>query len=488
MTVLSLCRFGHHLQQRGLYLKRAVRTRQASWPLFDAALTRAFLDPTLPEQERYVALFRYLVAGLHYHADREYAYAYYPGALSNQTAQLNALEGVCRILPMIGAWISAGWPAFIQGCDGQPIDLLALVKSALLAGTDPRSKRFWGHIGNRDQRIVEAADVALTVWLLRHHLWPHLNSGEKERICCWLAETKGKAVHDNNWHLFPVLCDCVLAALGHDAVSASAARHYARFKSFYVGNGWFSDGPGGRFDYYNAWGMHYPLYWISQIAPEFDADFIAQSLSDFVACYKYFFSTNGIPIFGRSICYRMAAPAPLVAAAARGLAGITPGLARRALNCVWAYFVAHGALRHGRITQGYWHDDLRLLDNYSGPGSSLWSTRSLTVAFHLPPDADFWTVPPQPLPIEEDNYVVPIPALGWEVRGFRASGEVSIIMNDKREEKLGISYSCSRARRCLTDRVGLPIRKPSRLRPYGRAAYSSLHPFWLGSAPAQEGR
>lgn len=469
------------LRQRSFYLRRSSRDGKELWRQMDSDLTAMFLNPTIPDQERYFHLFAYLVTGLHRYGTKDHAGVYYPGASSGRTAQIDALEGVCRILPMIGAWISADRPVRIQLCDGQPIDLLELVRSALLAGTDPQARNFWGHIGDRDQRIVEAADVALTIWLLRRHLWPHLIAEERERICRWLEETRGKAVYDNNWHLLPVLCDHVLAALGGDAVSAATISHYARFKSFYAGNGWFSDGPRGRFDYYNAWGMHYPLYWISQIAPEFDADFIAQSLGDFVTCYKYFFSTAGIPIFGRSICYRMAAPAPLIAAAARGVAGLPPGLARRALNCVWAYFVAHGALRGGRITQGYWHDDLRLLDNYSGPGSSLWATRSLTVAFHLPPDADFWTAPLQPLPIEEDDYSVPISALGWVVRGIKASGEVRVLMNDKHEEQAGTAYRFPPGRRFLTDKLGLAVRQPSRLRPYGRPLYSSLHPFWVRS-------
>ena len=70
-------------------------------------------------------------------------------------------------LPMISAWIYSGRPSVIQNFDGQQIDLLKVAKEGLLAGTNPKSKGFWGYICDYDQRIVEAADIALSVWLLR---------------------------------------------------------------------------------------------------------------------------------------------------------------------------------------------------------------------------------------------------------------------------------------------------------------------------------
>jgi hypothetical protein len=287
------------------------------------------------------------------------------------------------------------------------------------------------------------------------------------------AETR-----DSNWHLFPVLINRVLASLGYPTDDSLPPRHYARFKSFYVGGGWFSDGPGGRFDYYNAWGKHYALFWINQVDPCFDPAFLDASLGEFVRVYKYFFSPVGVPIMGRSICYRMATPAPLVAATMRNVGGISPGLARRALNCVWAYFIARGALRRGGITQGYWGEDWRLLDNYSGPGSSLWSTRSLTVAFYHPPQTKFWTAPEDPLPIEKYDYSLPIPAIGWEIRGRKVSAEVRIVKRGYAAPHFRPGHLALRLHDFTIRLLGLPIRRPSNFGPYERDTYSNLRPFW----------
>ena len=109
---------------------------------------------------------------------------------------------------------------------------------------------------------------------------------------------------------------------------------------------------GKVFDYYNAWAFHYSLFWLNQINPGFDTVFLEDSLYQFVKYYKFFFSTDGIPIMGRSIPYRLAAPAPLIAAAYKGMGIISPGLARRVLDCVWRYFVRKEAVSRGSVTQG----------------------------------------------------------------------------------------------------------------------------------------
>jgi hypothetical protein len=472
----------YYLKERCLYLRKAIQLRKLPWTSIDGKLMEVFLGTSIQEQERYSELFTYLVSGLLYYGTPDYAHIYYPGASSCHGAAIDAMEGFCRILPMISAWISSGRPSVIQDFDGQQIDLMKVAKAGLLAGTNPESKGFWGHICDRDQRIVEAADIALSVWLLRDHLWPQLSSQEKEMISNWLLSVNGRAVWDNNWHLFPVMVNEVLSSLDCDSDKVSSLMHYARLKSFYQGNGWFSDGPDGAIDYYNAWGIHYALFWINLINPKLDPNFIDTSLNDFVRNYKYFFSTIGFPITGRSICYRMAAPAPLIAAATKEMDGISSGMARRAFDCIWKYFIQRGAVRHGAITQGYWQEDLSLLDNYSGPGSSLWSTRSLTLAFFNPLHSDFWTAPLEDLPIERDNYSVFIPEIQWEVRGFKPTREVQIIKTNKTGILSREARELSFCHSLLVSVFRLPYRY--RLKSiYARNElhkYSSLHPFFLG--------
>jgi hypothetical protein len=442
-----------------------------------------FLNPSMLDQERYSELFTYLVSGLVYYRGSDCAHIYYPGASSEHGSVIDAMEGFSRILPMISAWISSGRPCVIKNFDGQPIDLIKVAKEGLLAGTNPKSKGFWGYICDYDQRIIEAADIALSVWLLRNHLWPNLSSIEKDMISKWLLSVNGKTIHDNNWHLFPVLVNEVLSSLGYSSNKMLSLKHYSRLKSFYKGNGWFTDGPNGAIDYYNAWCIHYALFWINLINPELDPNFIDGSLNDFVRNYKYFFSTDGIPITGRSICYRMAAPAPLIAAATNETDCICSGMARRALDCVWKYFIKRGAVHHGMITQGYWHEDLNLLDNYSGPGSSMWSTRSLTLAFFNPLNSNFWKAPLEDLPIEQASYQVLIPEIEWEIRGCKITKEVKIIKMNKigifseEEKTLSIFHKFE------ISILRLAFRPQNLFTKNELHEYSSLRPFWFTKSP-----
>lgn len=469
----------YYLKQKCLYQWKAIRLKKLPWTLIDGNLMEVFLSASIQEEERYSKLFSYLVSGLLYYRASDCAHIYYPGASSEHSAAIDAMEGFCRTLPMISAWISSGRPSVIQNFNDKKIDLMNIAKAGLLAGTNPETKGYWGHISDYDQRITEAADIALSVWLLRGHLWPQLSSSEKEMIATWLLSVNEKRIPDNNWHLFPVMVNEVLSSLDCGGDRITSLKHYTRLKSFYQGNGWFADGPNGSYDYYNAWGIHYALFWINLINPELDPDFIDSSLNNFVRNYKYFFSTDGIPITGRSICYRMAAPSPLIAASTKETDGISSGMARRALDCVWKYFIKKGAVCKGKITQGYWQEDLHLLDNYSGPGSSMWSTRSLTLAFYNPPRSNFWTAPLENLPIEQDNYKILIPEIQWEIRGFKLTREVQIIkINNtgnfsKEENNLSLFY------RFIIFVLRLPYRLQNRFNKNDLYKYSSLHPFWL---------
>ena len=175
------------------------------------------------------------------------------------------------------------------------------------------------------------------------------------------------------------------------------SRAYDQFRMHYLEHGWFFD-RAGTVDYYNAWGIAYPLFWIHRMQPGFDAEFLRQVVLDSGGFTSHLVSPRGIPIMGRSICYRTAAIAPIVLRTFVDSTAAWHGLARRALDCSWRYFVAGGALRNGTLTQGYFGDDARILDTYSGPGSSHWGLRSLIPALLHPEGFSILERPGAPAP------------------------------------------------------------------------------------------
>jgi hypothetical protein len=328
-----------------------------------------------------------------------------------------------------------------------------------------------------DQRIVEASDIALALWLLRDTLWRDLPSHVRGAILGWMAQINRKAIPDNNWHLIVVFTNLVLADLGHPIDRDTVLRHYARFKSFEKGSGWFSDGPAGPCDYYNAWQMYFLLFWITKVAPDFDSDFIRSRVRQFLTTFKYLIPKEGIPIFGRSICYRMAAVTPHVIGTVLAPDIISPGLGRRALGAVWKHFLARGAVERGTIVQGYYKKDLRLVENYSGPASALLCLRGVTVALSFGTDSPFWYGPEELLPIEVSDYRIGISQIGVEIEGRKDEGEVvlRLLQASPYGNRRITRYSIWR--KLLGWFFQRPFRPDNYAAKYGRDFYSSLRPF-----------
>lgn len=431
-------------------------------------------------EPEYAGLFSYFVDGFLAYRTPEGTGAAYPGwpmgdEGTDRDRSLAVLEGFSRVAPLLAAWLKSGRPAQVALASGSTTDVAALLREGILQGTDPEAAGYWGAIDS--SRIVEAADIALAIRLSRAAVWQNLSPDQQRQVAVWLYGVNGKQTVDNNWHLFVVLVNVVLDDLGMPADLDEAERRYARFKSFHVGDGWFRDGPSGDFDYYNAWGIHYPLFWIREIQPGWDPVFLRSALARFAARYKYFFGPNGIPAMGRSVCYRGAAPAPLLAAALDGSGAVSVGEARRALDLTWGFLVRNGAVADGAMTQGYCGADPRILDAYSGPASCLWSLRSLVVAFSVPATAPLWQSAGEPLPVERGDFSVDIAPVEWRIAGTAATGEVRLFIGPNRGKPPPALKEYPLYRR-VTDALLCRSRRPeNHAAKYDAESYSSLTPF-----------
>lgn len=456
------------------------------FPVVAERALNPFRTESAPLSERdYESLFAYFVEGFQVYKSDYGSRASYPGLPMGEGGaedqQQESLEGFTRIAPLMAAWIHGGRPTRLNLPGGSQADLVALLRTGLVNGTDRASPGYWGSMTSA--KIVEASDVALTVWLSRDVLWDRLDAPHKRKIAAWLYGVNGKTTADNNWHLFVVLVNVVLADLGMPADTAEAHRRYQRFKSFYVGQGWFRDGPEGRVDYYNAWGMHYPLYWIRTISPQWDRGFLVDALAQFSAGFKFMFGPNGIPILGRSVCYRGGVPAPLIMAAADGTGSVSPGEARRAMDLTWRFLVQHGGVDKGTVTQGYCGTDPRIVDYYSGSASCLWSLRSLIAALALPHGSAFWRARGESLPVERGDFVLNLTAIGWRVVGDSRRQDVSIFpkVNEGKAPPRLQEYTWFRR---ATDAILCRSRRPDNgAAKYDGPKYSSSEPFCGCAAP-----
>jgi hypothetical protein len=383
-----------------------------------------------PIETRFAGLFEYFADGFARHATPGYSRVQYGGMGSRNGYAMDGLEGFARTAPLLAAWIYSGRDAAGRGPGGgRSSERLAMLRAGILGGVDPHSSHYWGGIEDQDQRIVEAADIARVLWLTRASLWDKLDSGQRQMIRAWLLAGAAAQTPRSNWMLFPVVINVVLASLSPEKASPellrSAHETFADYKQYYLDYGWFYDRPYGV-DFYNTWGITYELFWIHVVDPAFEPDFIVAALEKSADLTQHLIGPGGIPIMGRSVCYRTAVPVPLVAATFLDSGKFPEGRAVRGLDVVWRYFIGNDSLRDGALTQGYFKADGRLLDLYSGTGSCHWGLRSLVLAFMHPAGDRFWAAAPQALPVEESDYRLGLAKLGWIVEGHRKTGEILI--------------------------------------------------------------
>jgi hypothetical protein len=445
----------------------------------DAAIRERFTirDGAL-DAKAYESAFLYLLEGYVNYRSARGARVDYPGTPSRNGRTSDGLEGYARFFPLAAAWLASGRADALEVA-GRRVSVSAMLREGLLAGTDRDGPEFWGVITSGNQRLVESADVALGLWLSRETLWASLDPAQRQQVATWLKRALDVDAYAGNWSLFPVMVREVLEALGEDVCCNQIVvdRFYASFKKLAMGGGWIADGDQGA-DYYNAWAMQYVLFWLDQIDPAFDPQFIRQSNRELVGFYQHLMTAKGAPLFGRSICYRMATPVPLITAQVLSPGVVSPGRAMRALDLNWSYFVNHGALAHGIVTQGFCGPDLSVVNDYTAPGSCLWGTRALIVALYLDPKLKLFDAPREPLAVEVSDFSVSEPHIKWRAEGFKDRGELVLTLEANPADAPPAAFqpfSRSHAfREWLRHRTYRPDNREAL---YGRRQYSSNQTF-----------
>lgn len=405
---------------------------------------------------------------------------HYYGLPSWYDKRVQAMEGFSRFLPLICAWLSAGHSSQVTLLNGEVVDLEEITRTGLLAGTDPASPGYWGKMVDFDQRICESALLALCYRLMPVKMWNKFTPVEQKQLVTYILQSNGKNITDNNWNMFPVWINKVAKSLGFEHDQQEIETHFARVKSFYRGEGWFTDGrPGGRdrFDYYNVFIFHFFLYWLMVYEADFEAEFVQSAAGRFLETYPYLLTPDGVPFLGRSIPYRMALAAPLIAGCQLDSSLVQPGRARRAFDTLMTHFIVRGAIARGNVTQGYYQEDLRWLDRYIGPASVLISLFGLVLALRQPFDAPFWTASELPLPVEKSDFRMFVPSMNWEIMGYQHNHEV--IISPKYNSEKEIDYSNYTKLHVLAEML---FRKPFRPQnwsaKYDMASYTSRDPLW----------
>ncbi|WP_022873501.1 DUF2264 domain-containing protein [Nesterenkonia alba] len=358
-----------------------------------------------------------------------------PGKTSRSGVVSDGLEGYAR------TFLAAAFR--VAGANGEdPHGWLPRYAEGLIAGTSTPGHddaESWPVIRDffiQGQPMVESASVALGLRLTRPWLWDKLSSAEQDRADAWLRDALVSLPAANNWYLFPYTVAGFLDSVGRgdELTTRIRQRGLELLDSWDVGQGWYTDGDGGAYDYYNGWALHlYPVLDELMAAREAGEDpssgtsIYRQRLSTHLESLSHFFAADGAPVyFGRSMTYRFAAAAAVGLGAATSDTPLTPGASRRIISGTLKYFLDRGALNsHGLLSLGWHGEHAPTVQHYSGPASPYWASKGF-VCLLAGADHPLWTATEEPAPAETGDHVLAVEPAGLLLHSTAQDGVVRL--------------------------------------------------------------
>lgn len=288
-----------------------------------------------------------------------------------------------------GGGESVLWPMFLEG---------------IINGTDPEHDEYWGEFSTKDQRMVEQAVLGLGLALAPHKLWEPLSDVQKRNVYNWLNQINHvDRSNPNNWLMFTVLVNVGFKKLGLPYDQEIMDDYLDKIDTYYLSDGWYSDGLTDQRDYYIAFAMHYYTLIYAKLMADEDPQRTAvyrERSAQFAKEFIYWFAEDGSAIpFGRSLTYRFAQVSfwsALVYADVLPFSyGVLKGIIMRHFR--W-WFDKPIVGIDGLLSIGYAYPNLVMTENYNAPGSPYWAFKAMLI-LALPDDHPFWQAEEEPLPV-----------------------------------------------------------------------------------------
>ncbi len=310
------------------------------------------------------------------------------------------MECFGRLMAGLAPWLSLPDDNTPEGFQRKQLREWALKSYA--QAVDPASGDYllWRKEG---QPLVDAAYIADSFLRAFDTLWMPLDDLTKQRYIEEFKQLRRIDPPYTNWLLFSSTVECFLlkAKAGPDSYRISSALR--KIEEWYVGDGWYSDGPGFAFDYYNSFVIH-PMYveCLEVMGGRNRAryDKAVKRMQRFGVILERFISPEGtFPVFGRSITYRTGVLQPLALLAWREQlpAELSNGQVRAAMTAVVKRMFAgeQNFNEKGFLRLGFNGAQPKISDSYTNNGS-LYLASLAFMPLGLPADHPFWTDAPQP--------------------------------------------------------------------------------------------
>lgn len=317
------------------------------------------------------------------------------GAGAGHAEDIAGLEGFSRILWGLVPHLAGG---------GEEKELWEIYYRGIVNGTNPDHEEYWGEAGDYDQRLVEMAAIGLALCLIPEKIWHPLDARQRGNLYNWLNQINAHPCHDCNWLFFQVMVNLGFRQIGQPYDAEQVERNLRRIDEFYLGDGWYSDGPGGHSDYYGPFAIHfYSLIYLRLMEaedPERCMRYRKRALL-FAGNFLNWFDSDGSALpYGRSLTYRFAQSAFWSAFSYAGLEseiltpGVVKGLVLRNLRWWFKQPILDGS---GLLSVGYAYPNLIMAENYNAPGSPYWAFKTFLV-LALAEDSSFWWAAEEDMP------------------------------------------------------------------------------------------
>ncbi|SIN68041.1 DUF2264 domain-containing protein [Algoriphagus halophilus] len=311
------------------------------------------------------------------------------------------LEAIGRLLAGLAPWLA------LEDISGEEAQLQQeLREKALLSikhAVDPGSPDYINWTKGA-QPLVDGAFLVHGIMRAPNQLWEPLEAETKARLIKELhAQKLAIKPFYNNWILFGAMIDAFLFSVGEQGDLMRMDFAIKKHMEWYLGDGWYGDGPNFHLDYYNSYVIQPMLIQVLEVAATkqkaYEADLKEAKIrmQRFGRQLELMISPEGTyPAIGRSICYRSGAFQPLAELALKEMLPeeLSNGQVRAALTQVYTrLFSAKGTFDSNNWLQ------LGLAGHQPGLAEPYISTGSLYLCslgflpLGLPASHPFWTDP-----------------------------------------------------------------------------------------------
>ncbi|MGN0854323.1 MAG: DUF2264 domain-containing protein [Kiritimatiellia bacterium] len=327
------------------------------------------------------------------------------------------MELFARLMAGLSPWLAL--PDDVTDEGRLRAELRAMALKAYANAVDPQSPDYLGWASG-GQTLVDAAYLAESFLRAWDALWVPLDAVTKERYKKEFADLRRYSPPYQNWVLFCALEECFLLKAGGTVDAYRLRSGLYKTEEWYVGDGWYADGPSFAFDYYNSYVIH-PMYLEAMetlvakgragVFHHVDAQgrrlsardklpVVLERMQKYAVILERLVSPEGTyPVFGRSIPYRMAVFQPLALLAWRKQLPkeLSEGQVRAALEAVRSRMFADDRNFNaaGFLTLGFNGSYPGVSDRYTNNGS-LYMTSLFLMPLGLPATDTFWTCPDEP--------------------------------------------------------------------------------------------